>query len=90
MSILVSVFIPGLDAPTYDHINGQVKSLVETCPGFRAHTAHASPGGWTVTEIWDDEESFKSFVDKYIAGNLPPGVDITVTELHNVVLAVAT
>lgn len=86
MAVVATTVIPGLDADGYDQIVGHLGAALSGSPGFRLHSARPEPAGWTVSEVWDSEEDFRAFFDAHVQNNLPPGVELEVRQLHNVVL----
>jgi heme-degrading monooxygenase HmoA len=84
LAIAVTITAP-LDAATYDQMIGYHAPALRQQAGFQFHYAQPTPGGWTVTEIWDSQAAYSAWFDATVKANLPVGVEAQVTLVHNTV-----
>jgi hypothetical protein len=84
MAIAVTITAP-LDAATYDQMIAYHEPALRREAGFQFHYAQSTPAGWTVTEIWDNQDVYSAWFDTNVRPNLPPGVEPRITPVHNVV-----
>jgi len=84
MAVLVTLDVP-VGSDNYDALITQHQPLLRRQPGFRAHYAHPSPDGFTITEVWDSERDYAAWYDGNIRPHQAPGVEPTITKLHSVV-----
>jgi len=75
MPVLLTAEQPNLDEATYASTLGQLMPLLRSAKGFMFHSGGPSPtGGTRIIEVWETEADSRSFFDKYLKPNLPPGV----------------
>ncbi len=92
MQPLIAQFdIPGMTAQQYDAVMVDLERAGLTAPqGRRMHMAQEVPGGWFVTDLWDNGADLEKFAAKLIpilnqnGVNPPPP---RVTPAHNIVRA---
>jgi mannose-6-phosphate isomerase-like protein (cupin superfamily) len=67
MPVAVEINIPGMSAPHYDQMLANLGPSLLTAPGFVAHAAGATEGGWRIVEIWQSEQEYGRFAAETVA-----------------------
>ncbi len=63
----------GVDQQGYDTMHAQFAPLAEAAPGFVAHIAGPSDGGWYMIEVWESKADHERFMREHVMPNIPPG-----------------
>ena len=63
----------GLDQAGYDAMHAQFAPLAGSLPGFVAHIAGPTEGGWYLLEVWDSKADHQRFMQEYVLPKMPPG-----------------
>ncbi len=71
MAVLVRISAPGMDQATYDQIAHGLHELMKMQPGFIFHIAYPTPGGFTVGEVWENQEQQETWFNEHVRPNLP-------------------
>jgi quinol monooxygenase YgiN len=74
MTVLMTAEIAGQTREGYEAMLPRVLDALRNAPGFLMHTAHATPTGWRVVELWESREASGRFFAAHIAPNLPKGI----------------
>jgi hypothetical protein len=74
----------------YDGMFQQVGGKLRVAPGFIAHLAGPTAGGWSITEVWESQEALETFVRDTIAPMMA-GAGLPIPEpqirpIHNLVV----
>jgi len=87
MTILLTSEIQGQTQQSYDYMIEMLREPLKQADGFVMHTAHPIEGGWRIVEVWKSKDQLDRFFAKYVAPNIPPGVQpkIEVKSLHSLV-----
>ena len=89
MAVSVVAHFPELSAETYDEVVASLDLDANPPPGAILHVAGESAGGITTSEIWQTEQTFRSYLDYRLRPALRMhGVHgdpvVEVAPLHNV------
>jgi hypothetical protein len=89
MAVLVIAEVEGQTEEKYDSMMAALGPVIRRAPGFIAHGAGPSAGGWRTFEVWDSQAHATDFFAAYVHPNLPAGVrpKRTLVDLHSLVLA---
>ena len=89
MAVLVRITATGMDKAAYDQSAPGLHELVKRQPGFIIHVAYPTPGGFTVSEIWENELEQEAWFNEHVRPHMPAALlDAMSTEyfhLHAVV-----
>ena len=85
MAVLVTAEVKGQTQVGYDGILTALEGFMKKAPGFVLHTAHSTEDGWRVIEVWKTKSDADHWYAKYVAPNLPPGINPkrSYQELHS-------
>ena len=67
----VRLEMDGVTQEQYDAIHAQLAPLGAEEPGFVAHIAGPTQGGWYVTEVWNSKADWERFMQR-VAPLFPP------------------
>ncbi len=86
MPISMTQHSPGMPAAAYDEIISHLAEPLRTSEGFLSHAAEVTPGGVTVTELWETREQWERWHAASVKPHLPPDApEPIVTKLHKAV-----
>jgi heme-degrading monooxygenase HmoA len=85
MAVLYRHHAAGMDEATYDQASAQLIPRLKQQPGFMYHVAFRSPGGMTVSEIWESREQHDQWFEENVKPNVPAEIEVEVIDVHNVV-----
>lgn len=63
----------GMDQQGYDAMHAQFAPLGAEAPGFVAHIAGPTAGGWYLMEVWESKADHERFMQEHVLPNMPPG-----------------
>ena len=84
MTVLIRMVAPSMDTTAYDRVAEYLDKQVKKQPGFMMHVGYASPGGFFVEEVWQDQDQFDRWLNENVKPNVPD-IQHEVIELHAVV-----
>jgi hypothetical protein len=64
MPFVATLDIPGLATDQYDAALKYMEVLTRPSPGMYLHICAPIEGGLRITELWDTEEGFRSFIEE--------------------------
>ncbi len=87
MAVLVRITAPGIDAGMYDQMSPALHELMRKQPGFIMHVAYATPGGFTVGEVWENQAQQEKWFNENVKPNLPDPASMSTEyiQVHKVV-----
>lgn len=64
MAFVAVIEIPGLRTDQYDAILERMDVVSRPSPGIYLHICAPTDDGLRITELWDSEEGFRSFIEE--------------------------
>jgi hypothetical protein len=64
MAFVAVMEIPGLQTDQYDEILARMDVVSRPSPGVYLHICAPTDDGLRITELWDSEEGFRSFIEE--------------------------
>jgi hypothetical protein len=62
----------GMTQEQYDAMHAEFAPLASSAPGFVAHIAGPTEGGWYLTEVWDSKADHERFMQQHVFPKMPP------------------
>ena len=56
----------------YDAMHAQFGPMASETPGFVAHIAGPTEGGWYLTEVWESKADHERFMQEKVLPMIPP------------------
>ncbi|TMF06387.1 MAG: hypothetical protein E6I52_00560 [Chloroflexi bacterium] len=64
--------LAGVTQQQYDGMHEVFGPLAGQAPGFIAHIAGPTEGGWYMTEVWESKADYDRFMQEHVFPKLPP------------------
>jgi hypothetical protein len=64
MAFVAVIEIPGLRTDQYDAVIERMQVVTRPSPGIYLHICALTDEGLRITELWDSEEGFRSFIEE--------------------------
>ena len=64
---------PGVSQEQYDAMHARFAPLAAQAPGFIAHVAGPTQGGWYMIEVWESKADHQRFMNETVLPNMPSG-----------------
>lgn len=82
MAVLVIARVPDNGQQDRKQWQERNKALRQQ-PGFLFQGDGPRDGGWLVVSAWESKGDFDRYFEAQVRPNLPPGVEVTPPEIHN-------
>jgi hypothetical protein len=64
--------LPGVTQDQYDEMHAHFAPMASAEPGFVAHIAGPTEGGWYITEVWESKAEHERFMQEKVFPMMPP------------------
>ena len=64
--------LPGVTQEQYDAMHAEFAPLAGAVPGFVAHIAGPTQGGWYIIEVWESKADHERFMQEHVIPKMPP------------------
>ena len=64
--------LPGVTRDQYDGMHAHFAPMASSEPGFVAHIAGPTEGGWYITEVWESKAEHERFMQEKVFPTMPP------------------
>lgn len=73
MAVLITDEFAGMTQEMYDGLHAVLDESSRSSPGFIAHAAGPTDGGWQITELWESQDDRDAFFEKHVTPLMPAG-----------------